>query len=125
MEIPSTLTTEEILIRSGNIGSVRIAQKMGIKKTKKFLDSLDLLSPIEFDLDEVGKPLPLKWGKCKLATVSFGHGISTTPLQVATAYAIISNGGYKIKPTLLKKEEKFKKKKNFKKRFKKKYNLNF
>ena len=111
MEIPSTLTTEEILIRSGNIGSVRIAQKMGIKKTKKFLDSLDLLSPIEFDLDEVGKPLPLKWGKCKLATVSFGHGISTTPLQVATAYAIISNGGYKIKPTLLKKEEKFKKKK--------------
>ena len=111
MEIPSTLTTEEILIRSGNIGSVRIAQKMGIKKTKKFLDSLDLLSPIEFDLDEVGKPLPLKWGKCKLATVSFGHGISTTPLQVATAYAIISNGGYKIKPTLIKQEIKFRKKK--------------
>ena len=56
------------------------------------------------------RPLPLKWGKCKLATVSFGHGISTTPLQVATAYAIISNGGYKIKPTLIKQETKFKKK---------------
>ena len=50
-------------------------------------------------------------GKCKLATVSFGHGISTTPLQVATAYAIISNGGYKIKPTLIKQEIKFKKNK--------------
>ena len=47
-------------------------------------------------------------GKCKLATVSFGHGISTTPLQIATAYAIISNGGYKIKPSLLKKEKKLK-----------------
>ncbi len=111
MEIPSTLSTEQILIRSGNIGSVRIAQKMGIEKTKSFLNSLNLLSKIEFDLDEIGKPLPLKWGKCKLATVSFGHGISTTPLQVATAYAIISNGGYKIKPTLVKKEKKFKKEK--------------
>jgi len=109
MDIPSTLTAEQILIRSGNIGSVRIAQKMGIEKTKSFLNSLNLLSTIDFDLDEIGKPLPLKWGKCKLATVSFGHGISTTPLQVATAYAIISNGGYKIKPTLLKKETKIKK----------------
>ena len=109
IDIQSTLTTEQILIRSGNIGSVRIAQKMGIEKTKSFLNSLNLLSSIDFDLDEMGKPLPLKWGKCKLATVSFGHGISTTPLQVATAYAIISNGGYKIKPTLLKKEIKIKK----------------
>ena len=108
-EIPSSLTAEQILIRSGNIGSVRIAQLMGIEKTKSFLNSLNLLKTIEFDLDEIGKPLPLKWGKCKLATVSFGHGISTTPLQIATAYAIISNGGYKIKPTLIKQERKLKK----------------
>ena len=105
-EIPSTLTVEQILIRSGNIGSVRIAQKMGIEKTKNFLNTLNLLHPIEFDLDEIGEPLPLKWGKCKLATVSFGHGISTTPLQIATAYSIISNGGYEIKPTLIKHKKK-------------------
>ena len=43
MDIPSTLTAEQILIRSGNIGSVRIAQKMGIEKTKSFLNSLNLL----------------------------------------------------------------------------------
>ena len=111
MELPSTLTVEQILIRSGNIGSVRIAQKMGIEKTKNFLNNLNLLHPIEFDLDEIGKPLPLKWGKCKLATVSFGHGISTTPLQIATAYSIISNGGFEIKPTLLKHKKKIKVKK--------------
>ncbi len=105
LEIPSTLTAEQILIRSGNIGSVRIAQKMGIEKTKNFLESLNLLYPIKFDLEEIGKPLPIKWGKCKLATVSFGHGISTTPLQIATAYAVISNGGFKIKPTLIKREK--------------------
>ena len=40
-------------------------------------------------------------GKCKLATVSFGHGITTTPLQLAKAYGIISNGGYQINPTLI------------------------
>ncbi len=109
MDIPSSLTAEQILIRSGNIGSVRIAQKMGIEKTKNFLNSLSLLETIEFDIGEIGKPLPLKWGKCKLATVSFGHGISTTPLQIATAYAIISNGGYKIKPTLIKEVQKYRK----------------
>ena len=111
MELPSTLTVEQILIRSGNIGSVRIAQKMGIEKTKNFLNTLNLLHPIEFDLDEIGEPLPLKWGKCKLATVSFGHGISTTPLQIATAYSIISNGGYEIKPTLIKHKKKVRVKK--------------
>ena len=110
LDIPSTLTAEQILIRSGNIGSVRIAQKMGIEKTINFLNSLNLLEAMQFDLEEMGKPLPLKWGKCKLATVSFGHGISTTPLQVATAYAMISNGGYKIKPTLIKQEIKFEEK---------------
>ncbi len=111
MKIPASLTAEQILIRSGNIGSVRIAQKMGIKKTKKFLNSLKILDPIDFELDEIGKPLPIKWGKCKLATISFGHGISTTPLHVATAYAVISNGGYEIKPTLIKKTVNIKKKK--------------
>ena len=110
MEIPSTLTVEQILIRSGNIGSVRIAQKMGIEKNKNFLNSLNLLDPLEFDLDEIGKPLPFKWGKCKLATVSFGHGISTTPLQIATAYAIISNGGIQNKTNFIKKKKKLKKK---------------
>ena len=115
MDIPSSLTAEQILIRSGNIGSVRIAQQMGIERTKNFLNSLSLLEAIEFDIEEIGKPLPLKWGKCKLATVSFGHGISTTPLQIATAYAIISNGGYKIKPTLIKEARKYEKYKILKK----------
>ncbi len=104
-EIPSDLTAEEILIRSGNIGSVRIAQKIGIEKFKSFLEKIGVLNKIEFDIEEVGQPLPFRWGKCKLATSSFGHGITTTPLQLAKGYAIISNGGYDIKPTLIKKND--------------------
>ena len=103
-KLPNKLNTEQILVRSSNIGAVRIAQKLGVKKYKDFLNSLDLLDTINFDLDEVGTPLSFKWGKCKLATTSYGHGITTTPLQLARAYAILGNGGYKIEPSILKKE---------------------
>ena len=65
---------------------------------------MECLSKINFDIEEVGEPIPFKWGKCKLATVSFGHGITTTPLQLAKAYAIISNGGFDVEPSLIKKE---------------------
>jgi len=102
-KIPSNLTVEEILIRSGNVGSVRIGQKLGIEKFKFFLENIGVLSNIEFDIEEVAPSKKFVWGKCKLATASFGHGISTTALQVAKGYAIIVNGGFEITPTLTKK----------------------
>jgi len=110
-KIPSNLTVEQILIRSGNIGSVRIGQKVGIEKLKFFLEKIGILNKIDFDIEEVGQPIPFKWGKCKLVTASFGHGITTTPLQLAKGYSIITNGGYDIKPTLIKKKEEEKKEK--------------
>ena len=107
-KIPSNLTAEQILIRSGNIGSVRIAQKVGQEKFKLFLSKLGILEKIDFDIEEVGKPINFTWGKCPLATASFGHGITTTLLQVAKAYSIIVNGGYYVEPTLLKLNKKIK-----------------
>jgi len=103
-KMPTDLTVEQILIRSGNVGSVKIAQKIGKDKFKSFLENIGVLNRIDFDIEEVGQPIPFKWGKCKLATVSYGHGITTTPLQLAKGYAIISNGGFNIKPTLIKKK---------------------
>ena len=105
-KIPSDLTAEQILIRSGNIGSIRIAQKVGEDKFQKFLNDLGLLNTLDFDIEEIGTPLKFKWGKCKLATSAYGHGITTTPLQLAKGYSIISNGGYDIKPTLILDEKK-------------------
>ena len=107
-KLPKNLSAEQILIRSSNIGAVRIAQKLGVEKYKKFLNSLELFETINFDLGEIGTPLSFKWGKCKLATASYGHGIVTTPLQLAKAYAILGNGGYKIEPFLLKNKKKIK-----------------
>tara|TARA_Y100000590_G_scaffold56823_1_gene59671 strand:+ start:2575 stop:4296 length:1722 start_codon:yes stop_codon:yes gene_type:complete len=103
-ELPKNLSVEQILIRSSNIGAVRIAQKVGVKKYKNFLNSLELLDTINFDIEEIGTPIQFRWGKCKLATTSYGHGITTTPLQLAKAYAILANGGYKVEPSILKKE---------------------
>ena len=115
-KMPSNLTAEQILIRSSNIGAVKIAQQIGIEKFKLFLEKIGTLNKIEFDIEEVGQPLNFNWGKCKLATSSFGHGITTTPLQLVKAYSIITNGGYNIKPTLIKK--------NLKKSYTKKRILN-
>ena len=105
-EIPSDLTAEQILIRSGNIGSVRIGQKIGSNKHKSFLEKIGVLSQINFDIDEVAPQKNYNFGKCKLATVSFGHGVATTVLQLAKGYAVISNGGYDVKPTLIDKNDK-------------------
>ena len=106
-DIPSNLTAEQILIRSGNVGSVKIAQKIGPDNLKLFLEKIGILNKINFDIEEVGSPQTIDWYQgCKLETVSYGQGITTTILQLAKGYAIISNGGYDINPTLLNKNVK-------------------
>ena len=100
-DFPESLSVEDILIRSSNIGSLMIARQVGEIKLKNFLEELGLLKVADFELEELGLPHNFKWEKCKLETVSFGHGITTTPLQAAAAYASIVNGGYMVKPTLL------------------------
>ncbi len=101
-KIPSDLTAEEILIRSGNIGSARIAEKIGIDKYNKFLQTIGILTNISFDIEEIGETQMGRWGKCKLLTVGFGHGIATTLLQLTKGYSIVSNGGFEVSPTLIK-----------------------
>jgi len=101
-DLSQNLSVEEILINSGNIGSVKIGQKLGVDKIKNFLNKIGIIGDIKFDITEIGTPIPFNWGKCKLLTVSYGHGITTTLLQLAKGYAIISNGGYDITPTLVK-----------------------
>ena len=110
-KIPSNLTAEEILIRSGNIGSVRIGQKLGEDKFKSFLSTIGVLKKITFEIEEVGKPIEFNWGKCPLATASFGHGITTTLIQLVKAYSIIANGGYNVDPTLIKNKNRNKREK--------------
>jgi len=103
-EFPTTMTVEDILIESSNIGATKIAKKIGEKRFKQFIRELKILETPKIQIDEVSTPKPILWNKCKLETVSFGHGIMATPLQVAAAYAAITNGGYLVEPTLKKKK---------------------
>ncbi len=99
---PNDLTVEEILVRSSNVGSVVLAKKVGENKFKDFIMKTRLTKNPEIELEEVGLPHQLRWDRCKLETISFGHGITTTPLQVTALYASMINGGKLITPTLLK-----------------------
>jgi cell division protein FtsI (penicillin-binding protein 3) len=101
-EHPNNLSVEEILVRSSNVGSVLLAKKIGEENYKDFIKETNITQNPQIELEEVGVPHKLKWNKCKLETVSFGHGITTTPLQATALYAAMINGGKKVIPSLIK-----------------------
>ena len=78
---------------------------IGEQDYKDFIKKTNLLDMPDFELEELGTPLSFKWNKCKLETISYGHGIAVTPLQASATYAALTNGGNVIKPTLIKNKE--------------------
>ncbi|MGH1455042.1 MAG: peptidoglycan D,D-transpeptidase FtsI family protein [Paracoccaceae bacterium] len=99
------LSVTKVIVKSSNIGTARIAQMIGVERQKEFLQALGLFeaTPLEIVEASGGRPLlPPKWSELSTMTISYGHGISTTPLHLAAAYAAIANGGTKVEPTLLK-----------------------
>ncbi len=101
-EHPKDLSVEEILVRSSNVGSVLIAKKIGKEKFEEFIKKSNLVNEPKIELEEIGTPHELEWNNCKLETISFGHGITTTPLQATALYAAMSNGGKLITPSIIK-----------------------
>lgn len=96
------LTVPEIFQYSSNIGTAKMADIVGIEAHKEFLTRIGLLTKIPTELPEVKTPSqPREWKKINSITISFGHGVSTTPLQTAVAGAALLNGGNLIEPTFL------------------------
>ncbi|MEL6360104.1 MAG: penicillin-binding protein 2 [Pseudomonadota bacterium] len=97
------LTLEEVVRHSSNIGAARIAADLGIDRQKSYLEKLGLLSALRHELPENQRPLlPSKWGPVESATISYGHGISVTPLHLLAAFsACVGDGVYRM-PTFLK-----------------------
>jgi cell division protein FtsI (penicillin-binding protein 3) len=104
-QFPKDLSVEDILIRSSNIGTLMLAKKIGEQDYRDFIKKTNLLNTSDLQLAEIGNPLSFNWNKCKLETISYGHGIAVTPLQATATYASLSNGGNIVKPTLIKKIE--------------------
>ena len=98
----------EIIVRSSNVGSARLALLIGEKGLKEILSTLGLLEPVGLELKEANltQPiLPKNWRDITLATVSYGYGISVSLLHLAKAYAILGNGGHSVEPTILKQND--------------------
>lgn len=96
------LSVPEVFIYSSNIGTIKIMQQAGIEEQKRFLKKLGLTEKMVTEMPGVARPLlPPKWNDLAAMTISFGHGLGITPLQMAVAGATLVNGGKYLEPTFL------------------------
>lgn len=101
------LSVSDIIVKSSNRGTGRLALAIGATKQQEFLKALGFFEPTPLEIVEAqgGKPLlPPRWTDLSSVTISYGHGLSSSPLHLAAGYAAIANGGYKVEPTLLKQD---------------------
>ena len=102
------MSVTKVIVKSSNIGTARLAQGIGVERQRAFLKRLGMLEATPFEIVEAagGKPLlPKNWSELSAMTISYGHGLSTSPMHLAAGYAAIANGGYKVQPTILKQEK--------------------
>lgn len=98
------LSVEEIMLHSCNVGSAQIALDLPDGTQQEFMHRVHLDEPLDLEFGRTERALtPKKWGKVERATVSFGHGISVTPMHLLLAVNSMINGGIYIYPTILKK----------------------
>ncbi len=91
----------DILAKSSNRGVALLALRAGAEAQQDLLGRLGLLSRVPIELHESASPLVAKeWQDITTATVSYGHGISVTPLALAAALATLLNGGMYVEPTI-------------------------
>ena len=97
-----SINIPEVIVHSSNIGSAKIAEKFGPSIQLKYLKSLGLMNILPLEIPELGKPQVLTDKKVLTTmTISYGHGISITPMHLTSATATIVNNGIKVNPTLL------------------------
>ena len=98
------LSVTDVIVKSSNVATVRIAQMIGVERQRDFLRRLGMFEPTSVEMVEAptGQPLvPQRWPAVTAATVSFGHGLAASPLHLAAAYGTIANGGKRVTPTLI------------------------
>jgi len=100
------LTVREIFLHSSNVGAGMLALKAGAEPQRAFLKRMGLTEPARTEAGPVAPPqLPKHWGRIETITVGYGHGLAVAPLQFAAAVATLVNGGFKVTPTLLARDE--------------------
>lgn len=102
-----TMSVEEVIVKSSNIGTARMALMIGAERQQEFLKSLGFFETTALQMPEaqLADPLlPKRWSEIVTMTVSYGHGLSASPMHLAAAYATIAGGGTKVTPTLVQRD---------------------
>ena len=101
------LSTTDVIVKSSNIGTARIAMQIGAERQRDFLGALGFLEPTTVEMAEAaaGRPLlPPNWSEISTMTVSYGHGLSSSPVHLAAGYASLLNGGTRVEPTIIRQD---------------------
>ncbi|MCK5686016.1 transpeptidase family protein [bacterium] len=98
------LTVQDIMVHSSNIGTAKIAEKLGndllYKSIKQF--GIGEFKDISLTGNSTGHiKYPDKWGLITNSQVSIGQSVTTTLLEIASAYSVIANGGRLLKPSII------------------------
>lgn len=100
------ITVQRLLELSNNIGAAWVGHKVGTEKLRDYLSNFGYgkKTGIELQGEDTGILLPASdWSDIALANISFGQGISATPLQVLNAFNVIANGGNLYQPLIISK----------------------
>jgi cell division protein FtsI (penicillin-binding protein 3) len=95
----------DIIRVSSNIGSFKIAQYLGRETFSDMVVNFGFGKKTGIDLPGEASGImakPDSWASLQMGTIAFGQGISVTPIQIVTAYSAIANGGYLMKPYVVK-----------------------
>lgn len=99
------LSVPEVLIYSSNVGTARMAERLGKERQQQFLKKLGFMDRAPGELLEAGRtlmPAENNWGLSSIMTIGFGHGMAVSPLHLANAYTALVNGGIYRPATFLK-----------------------
>ncbi|MCP4393733.1 MAG: penicillin-binding protein 2 [Alphaproteobacteria bacterium] len=100
------MSLPEVLIYSSNIATAKMMLEAGEDIQKEYLRKFGFFDRLKFELPERAKPLyPRTWRDVNTATISYGHGISVSPLHVVAAMSAMVNGGIYHNPTIFAKSK--------------------
>jgi cell division protein FtsI (penicillin-binding protein 3) len=101
------LSVTDIIVKSSNVGTAHIALMIGAERQQAFFRALGFFDPTPVEMVEAAAARPLiprRWPEIVTITTSYGHGMSASPLHLASAYATIANGGVRVDPTLIRQD---------------------
>ena len=99
-------SVEDIFVQSSNIGTVMMVRDIGSELQKEYFEELGMFNKINLNLPELSYPLfPEPWRAVNTDSISYGYGISISPLHLAYATATVLNGGYLLNPSIIRKDK--------------------